>query len=141
MEFVARMEPNGEGGFVVRFDDVPEALTEGKDRDEALANAIDALEVALLGYMKEGKPLPEPSTPVPKGQHRVVVPAQAAAKLALYSAFRASGLSRVALAKKLGKDEAEIRRMLDPHYATKLPALDDAMRALGKRLTVVVEAA
>jgi antitoxin HicB len=141
MQFIARLEDNGQGGFLVRFDDVPEALTEGKDEEEALANATDALEVALLGYMKDGKSLPEPSTHVRRGRYRVVVRAQAAAKLAFYSAFKETGLSRVALAKRLGKDEAEIRRMLDPHYATKLPALDDAMRALGKRLTVGVEAA
>jgi antitoxin HicB len=47
----------------------------------------------------------------------------------------------VALAKELGKGENEIRRMLDPYHATKLPAIEDALRVLGKRLVISVEAA
>ena len=35
--------------------------------------------------------------------------------------------------------EKEVRRMLDPHHPTKLPRIDAAMRARGKKL--VVEAA
>jgi antitoxin HicB len=42
----------------------------------------------------------------------------------------------VALAKKLGVRETEIRRMLDPDHGTKLDRLDRAMRALGRRLVV-----
>jgi antitoxin HicB len=47
MTYFAKFEPD-EGGFLVTFTDVPEAITGGKDRAEALANAQDALEVALL---------------------------------------------------------------------------------------------
>lgn len=35
------------GGFVVSFPDVPEAHTQGAEKDEALAQAVDALETAL----------------------------------------------------------------------------------------------
>jgi len=52
---------------------------------------------------------------------------------------RSPGLTRVELAKRLGKAEGEIRRMLDPYHATKLPALEEAMKALGKRYIVLVE--
>lgn len=139
MDFTCRLEPNGVGGFIVRFDDVPEALTEGASRDEALSNAAEALETALLGRMKDGDDLPVPSATA-GGDHQVAVPVQSAAKLAFYQAFRASQLSRVALARRLGKDEAEVRRMLDPYHATKLPALDEALRALGQRFSLTVEA-
>jgi len=139
MEYTCRLEPNGTGGFIVRFDDVPEVLTEGDTRQEALTNAEDALEVALLGRMKDGDDFPVPAAT--KGDAIVAVSAQVAVKLAFYLAFKEAGMSRLALARKLGKDEAEIRRMLDPHHATKLPALEDALRALGKRLSVKLEAA
>ncbi len=138
MEYRCELDPNGEGGFLVRFPDVPEALTEGATRQEAIANAADALEVALLGRMKDGDDLPPSSY---GGGAPVSITAQAAAKLAFYNAFRRSGLPQSALARKLGKDEAEVRRMLDPYHATKLPALDEALRALGQRLVVSVEAA
>jgi antitoxin HicB len=37
-----------------------------------------------------------------------------AAKAALYLAMREAGISNVQLARKLGCDEKEVRRMLDP---------------------------
>ncbi len=140
MDYFCLLEPNGEGGFIARFPDVPDALTEGASREEAIENAADALEVALLGCMKDGDDIP-PARAKPRGGIAIHVTAQSSAKLAFYTAFRRSGLSQSALARKLGKDEAEIRRMLDPHHATKLPALDDALRALGQRLVLTVEAA
>ena len=36
--------------FVVTFPDVPEAITQGEDEDEALLRAVDALETALSFY-------------------------------------------------------------------------------------------
>jgi len=43
-----------------------------------------------------------------------------------------------AVARRIGKDEKEVRRILDPTHPTKLPALTAALRALGKRLVVGV---
>jgi hypothetical protein len=43
--------------------------------------------------------------------------------------------------RRMGKDEKEIRRILDPKHPTKLPAMVEALRALGKRLVVGVEEA
>ena len=43
--------------------------------------------------------------------------------------------------KKLEVNEKEVRRMLDPHHSTRLPSLDKAIRALGKKLTVSLEEA
>jgi antitoxin HicB len=141
MFYPAKLSANGEGGFIVTFADVGEALTEGASREEALANATEALEVALLGRMKDGEEVPPSRLPGGKDKVIVAVPAQTAAKLAFYQAFKASGLSRSALARRIGKDEAEVRRMLDPYHATKLAALDQAIRALGRRLTVELEPA
>lgn len=141
MEFVVALTPNGNGGLLVQFPDVPEAITEGSNRDDALTNAVDALEVALLGRMKDGDDLPKASRSPAIGEETISISAQASAKLAFYEAFRQSGLSRSALARKIGKDEAEVRRMLDPYHATKLPALDEAIRAMGQRLTIMLESA
>ena len=43
---------------LVTFADVPEAITFGADEDEALLNAIDALETGLSFYVDARKPLP-----------------------------------------------------------------------------------
>jgi len=64
-----------------------------------------------------------------------------AAKAALYLAMRQAGVTNVQLAEKLGCDEREIRRMLDPRHATKLPRIKEALAVLGKRLVLGVEEA
>jgi len=47
----------------------------------------------------------------------------------------------VQLARQLGIDEKEVRRLLDPHYASKLPRIAQAIQLLGKRLVIGLEAA
>jgi antitoxin HicB len=131
----AKFEPGTKRGFVVSFPDVPEAITQGKDETDALTMAEEALGMALLTYVQRGLPLPKPKA---RGRDLVRVPvdAEVAAKLALLDAFRESGISKSELAKRLGKDEKEIRRMLDPKHPTKLLPLKSALRALGRYLVI-----
>ena len=49
------------GTFLVTFRDVPEAITFGADKEEALLNAVDALETGLSFYVESCRPLPLPS--------------------------------------------------------------------------------
>jgi antitoxin HicB len=64
-----------------------------------------------------------------------------AAKAALYLAMREAGMTNVQLARRIGCDEKEVRRMLDPRHPTKLPRIQDALDVLGKRLVLSVEEA
>jgi antitoxin HicB len=41
------LTPAEEGGFIVTFPDVPEAITQGEDEHDARRHARDALESAL----------------------------------------------------------------------------------------------
>jgi len=85
--------------------------------------------------------------PLPRAKARgaelvpVAVAPDVAAKLAVLEAFGEAGITKSDLARRIGKDEKEVRRILDPRHPTKLPALTAALRALGKRLVVAVEAA
>jgi antitoxin HicB len=56
--YPAVFEPGDDGGFVVTFPDVEEAITQGVDRVDAMAQAVDALGTALLFYAKEGRSVP-----------------------------------------------------------------------------------
>lgn len=47
-----------------------------------------------------------------------------------------AGVSKVELAKRLGIDEKEVRRLLDPHHGSKLPRIAEAVRMLGKRIRI-----
>src|ERR1039458_5205978 len=118
-----------EGAWQVRFPDVPEALTEGETEAEAHALATDALLAALGGLTKLKRDLPVPST---AGPFFVIVPVLQSAKLALYQAMREHGLNKVTLAQRLGKQEGEVRRILDLDHQTKVGTLENALWQLGK---------
>lgn len=138
--YPAKFDRDGEG-FLVTFPDLPEGVTGGSTEAEAMENAIDALEVVLLTYASDGKAAPVSRRRTGRGLREVTVSAATAAKLAFIDTFRSSGLTRVALAARLGKGETEVRRMLDPYHNTKLPALEAGLRALGKRLVLSVDEA
>jgi hypothetical protein len=57
----------------------------------------------------------------------VAVAADVAAKLAVLEAFSEARISNVELAHRLGKDEKEVRRILDPRHPIKLPTLAEAL--------------
>lgn len=138
----AHFQPGGRrGNIVVSFPDVPEAITQGHGETDARAMAEEALGLALLSYLERGQPLPKPR-PKSRGLIDIAVAPDVAAKLAVLEAFVAAGISKSELARRIGKDEKEVRRILDPKHPTKLPALIAALRALGKRLVVgIAEAA
>jgi antitoxin HicB len=123
-----------DGGFVVTFQDLPEAITQGETTAGALIEAADALEEAIAGRIRRGDSIPEPSPA--EDCPAVPVPAQIAAKAALYLALRETGISKSELASRLGCDEKEVRRLLDPRHPSKLPRIQKALAALGKGLSV-----
>jgi antitoxin HicB len=128
------------GNVVVTFPDVPEVVTQGRSQSDARAMAEEALGLVLLAYLERGKSLPRARA---KGRDlvEISVAPDVAAKLAVLESFAGAGISKSELARRIGKDEKEVRRILDPKHPTKLPALTAALRALGKRLVVgVIEA-
>ena len=139
MEFTypAKIRKDRGGGYLVTFRDIPFAATEAETLEEALMQAADCLEEAIAACIVDGDAIPEPSRPQ-KGEHRIMLPAQTAAKTALYIAVRASNMSNAALARQMGVDEKEIRRMVDPKHATKLPRIEAALATLGRRLSVTL---
>ena len=134
------LTPEEGGGFFVSFPDVPGANTCGDDRAEALEMAEDALAVALVGHVHERWEIPAPS-PAASGQILVAVPPLVAAKLALYSAMREQGMSKTALARRLGLSESVVRRLLNPDHRSHINRIEKALRAAGRRLAVEDRAA
>ena len=129
------LEPEDDGGFSVSFPDVPEALTCGNDRAEALAMAEDALGVALSVYVHERREIPVPSAVV-DGQVLVALPAIVAAKLALYTSMRRQGITNVALAERLGVSEGSVRKLVDPDHRSHISSVEAALHAVGRGLVV-----
>ena len=129
-----------DGLLVATFPDVPEAITGGRDRSEALLMAEDALATALAGYVHLKREIPVPGEPV-DGQELVAVPTVVAAKLALYSAMRAQGITKVGLAKRLGISESAVRKLANPDHRSHMSQVQKALQAVGRTLVVEVKAA
>jgi len=131
---------NQDGGFVVKFIDLPEAITQGESVEDALLEASDCLEEAIANRITMGLPIPYPST-IGNEQYAVPLRAQMAAKAALHVAIQEIGISKVDLAERLGCDEKEVRRLLDPHHSSKIPRIETALSAVHKQLIVSVQTA
>jgi antitoxin HicB len=50
--------------------------------------------------------------------------------------MREAGIGKLELSRRVGCDEKQIRRLLDPAYATNIRAIGEALRAMGKRLNL-----
>jgi antitoxin HicB len=135
--YCAEFERGARRGYVVSFPDIPEAITQGRDLADARAMAEEALGLVLLTYLERAMPLPKPRARGRKLVEIAVAP-EVAAKLAVLESFVAARITKSELARRIGKDEKEVRRILDPKHPTKLPSLTAALRALGKRLVVGV---
>jgi len=136
----ARFEPGDEGGIVVSFPDVPEAITQGDDETDAMNQAQEALGLALLTYPRRGRAVPVAKSKG-RGLIRIAVEPEVAAKIAVLEAFKSCGISKSELGRRLGKDEKEVRRILNPRHSTKLATLIEALRELGQQLVIGVQTA
>ncbi len=126
-----------DGTMLVTFPDVPEAITFGADTDEALLQAIDALESALSFYVDDRKPLPVPSKPK-RGQKTVRPSALECAKLGVYQAMMEQGIRKSELARRLGWHMPQVDRLFDLRHASRFDQIEAAARALGRHIEVSV---
>ena len=140
ISYPAVFEPVEDGWFMVTFPDVPGAITNGENRDDAYAMAQDALGIMLDDYVWRHAALPPRSAPTP-GQVVVELSALDSGKLALCLEMARAKLTKTELAARLGVDEKEARRILAVGHNTKLDRLEAAFRAIGRKLTIQVEAA
>ena len=139
-EYPVLLKPADEGGFIVTCRDLPQLITQGEDTVDALEAAADAMDEVFAAYIKGRLEFPVVSKQR-RGEYLVAPPAETIAKAALYLAMREAGITNMQLAKQLGVDEKEVRRLLDPHYGSKLPRIAQAIKMLGKRLVIGLEIA
>ena len=136
LDYPVHLEAAEEGGFIVTFPDVPEAITQGEDEDEALLRAVDALETALSFYIDDRRPLPIPSAAA--GRPVVRPSALESAKLALYAEMTTQGVRKSELARRLGWRPPQVDRLFDLRHASRFDQIEAAARALGRRVNVTL---
>ena len=123
-----------QGGYLVTFPDIPEAITEGETFEEAEANAVDCLVTALSFYVDGKEDIPAASV----GTRYIDIPPVAAAKLALYTAMRGH-ISNVELGRRMGVTEGAIRRLVDLRHRSHIDQVARALELLGWRIVLEVE--
>ena len=58
-QFTVNLHPQPEGGYTVLVPALPEVVTQGDTREEAMANAREAIELVLEMYREEGWEIPD----------------------------------------------------------------------------------
>lgn len=134
--YPVHLEPAEEGGFVVTFPDIPEAITEGDDETEALVWGLDALEVMLESYMDDKQRIPYPSPA--DGRPVVVLPVVAAGKVILHNTLLETGKKKADLARMLNLAPTLVDRLLSLRHKSRIEQIETALAAFGKKLVVDV---
>lgn len=137
--FPAILTPDpDDGGYVVTFRDLPEAITQGDSVEEALQEAADCLDEAIAARIDDNLDIPYPSDIEQENEYLVSLPIQITLKAAINLAMRESDITQAQLASKLKAHEREVRRILDPHHGTKVAKMEQTLKVLGKKTELCV---
>jgi antitoxin HicB len=135
-EYAAQFEPADEGGFVITFPDIPEIVTQAETPAEGVEMALDALQLALSGYIKRREAIPAPR--IHYGGHivHIALPVVVDAKVALYELMRSKDRKKADLAKALNRQPSEIDRLLNLRHRSRMDDIESAFRILGATLSI-----
>ena len=138
MKFPVNLTPDKrDGGFVVTFPDIPEAITQGDTVEEALAMAEEALESALEFYFEDKRAVPAPSSPK-RRQHVIELPVSLSAKVLLLNEMVTQNIRPAELARRLNTTPQEVNRLTNLRHTTRIDGIAAALQALGRRLEISV---
>lgn len=134
MRYPVTITPD-DGQFTATFPDVPEAVTFGETREEALQRSSDALLTIFDAFMKDRRDIPEPSRVT---KDAIELPALESAKIELYRAMRARNVGKAELARRLDWHLPQVDRVLQVRHGSQLDQMEAAFAALGKKLVLTV---
>lgn len=137
MRYAVKLTEDG-GAFVATCRDLPAFNSVGDTVEEALRESVDAIALALEGYMDERQQIPA-ATEKKRGEHWVMLPALDVAKIGLYNAMLATHLRKADLVRLLGVHAPQVDRLLSLSHKSKLEQVEDALARLGYRVNVSVE--
>ena len=139
MVYLALFEPDADaGGFVVTFPDIDDGVTQGETQEGATEMAADLLACMIGERMNRDLDLPVPRKYRGSKYRPVRLPALQEAKAELYNAFRAAGMRKAELARRIGISKTNIDRLFDLNYHSRLEQIEAAFRALGKELAIEI---
>lgn len=126
-----------DGGFVVTFRDIPEAITQADSEEEAFDMAADVLLSSMEFYFDAKRAVPLPSKPK-KDERMVSLPASVSAKVLLLNEMIAQQVGPSELARRIGTSPQVMNRVLDLSHVTKIDTIAKALEALGKHMHIAL---
>jgi antitoxin HicB len=145
LAYPAQFDADPEAGFTISFPDFCSqhnpgggGYSQAETHDEAMRQAADLLETIIANHLAEGWAIPVPSPP--RGRPLIAVEPLIAAKVELYGAMRAAGVSKAELARRMGNAPQQVQRLFDTNHASRIDQLAAAFAALGRRLVITSEA-
>ena len=134
LSYPIKLSPDDNGTVMATSPDFPELTTFGKDPDDALDHAVDALEEAIAARIGAREEIPEPA----RGRRRIALPTQSTLKVLLYQAMWRKKIRKAELARRLHWHPPQVDRLLELRHASRLDQIDAAAAALGFDLQVRV---
>lgn len=120
-----------DGRYWVECRDFPELATDGADVDEALRNAADAIDVVIRERLRQGEGIPEPSGKQP-GEYVACPEHLTAYRTVLTRWVQETGRgAQSELARRIGKGETHVRRLLSPDGGGSIKSFVEALQAIG----------
>ncbi|WP_346400740.1 type II toxin-antitoxin system HicB family antitoxin [Pseudomonas syringae] len=138
--FAIRFEQYNEPGLAINCRDLPELHGWGEDRDHCISQAVDAIETTLSIYVDRREAIPK-ATPPMDGEHVVHLPAVTVAKIVLWNSMMERDMRKADLRRLLGVHQVQGDRLVDFLHTSKMEQVEAALAALGKRISLSVEAA
>lgn len=120
-----------DGGLVVTFVDIPEAITQGETEEEAMKMAREALETALEVYFDEGRAVPPPSC-VKRGRRGIELPVSLSAKILMLNEMIHQKVRPAELARRLQTTPQEVNRLTSIHHTSRIDGIAAALRRWAK---------
>lgn len=126
-----------DGGFVVTFADIPEAISQGETVAEAMEAARAALETALDFYFDDKRAVPAPSKAA-SGQAVIGLNASLSAKVLLLNEMIYQNIRPAELARRLGTRPQDVNRLTNLRHTTRIDSIAAALEAMGKQMDIRV---
>ncbi|CQD41515.1 hypothetical protein [Yersinia mollaretii] len=125
------------GEYHIKYRDFPELDSVTYSLEDIELEAQDGIKNGIAAEMEEHRLVPAPSALQP-GDISVHVPILVRLKAELHNAMLTTHTRKADMARKLGLNAAQMDRLLDVYYASKVEALEQALYLLGFEADVVV---
>ncbi|CNK26689.1 type II toxin-antitoxin system HicB family antitoxin [Yersinia mollaretii] len=125
------------GEYHIQYRDFPELASVTYSLEDIELEAQDGIKNGIAAEMEEHRLVPAPSALQP-GDISVHVPILVRLKAELHNAMLTTHTRKADMARKLGLNAAQMDRLLDVYYASKVEALEQALYLLGFEADVMV---